>query len=391
MADRFTYHIFTAPDKVKCEASILSEFLDSGADYVHIRKPEWNIEMVGDLVATIPARYHSRLVLHSFPELALRFCTGFQLNRRFPNVGVPVPLSASCHDLHEVEEAGDFRFVTFSPVFDSISKSGYTSSIDIKEVDFHHFNTRVVALGGVTPDEVPYLKKHGFSGAAFLGCVWNRENGVENMLKSLRMRNVGFQFITDGDGVEQTVNQARDVLEGGCRWIQVRMKGSDIGEIRETLQELLPVCGLYGSTLIVDDVVELADLCHGVHLGQQDTPVVEARGRLSKDKIIGFTVNTVTQIEESEISLPDYYGIGPFRFTKTKKNLAPVLGIDGIRKLSSVAQIPFVAIGGITPDDIPSIIEAGASGVAVSSIITRNVDRVEITRKLTNYLNIYER
>lgn len=391
MEDRFTYHIFTAPGEVRCESDILTEFLDSGADRIHIRKPDWNKEMVGDLVAAIAPRHHSRLVLHSYPDLAIRFGTGFQLNRRFPVVNDRIPLSASCHNLHDLESVEDFSFVTFSPVFPSISKPGYLPEIDSEKLDFGSFETRVVALGGVSPDDVPYLKKHGFSGAAFLGYVWNQYGGVEKMLKSLRMRNVGLQFITDGDGVEPTLMQARNVLAGGGRWIQVRMKGSDIGEIRETLQELLPVCRSYGATLLVDDAVELAPMCHGVHLGQKDTPVSIAREILGSEMIIGLTVNTLTQMDESTACLPDYYGAGPYRFTTTKKNPAPVLRIEGIRTLVAKAKAPLVAIGGITIEDIGSILETGVSGVAVSSMITRSVDPVATTRKLSNCIDIYER
>ncbi len=381
MEGSFAYHIFTSPGEVKEEARILTAFLNAGVDHLHIRKPEWNRERIGDLVAAIPERQHRKLILHSYPDLALRFGTGFQLNRRFPDANANLRLSASCHTIHELEESGDFSFVTYSPVFDSISKPGYFPKEDTVAIDFSIFPTRVTALGGVTPEAIPYLKRHGFSGAAFLGWVWNREEGVAEMLKSLRIRNVGFQFITDGDGVRDTVSQAINVLQGGGRWIQVRMKGSDAGEVRETLQELLPHCQEYGATLIVDDLVELAGVCHGVHLGQKDTPVDEARRLLDREKIIGLTVNTPEQMRESFHSLPDYYGVGPYRFTTTKKNLAPVLGLAGIRRLAGIAKAPIVAIGGITAEDLPPIMEAGATGVAVSSIITRSADPVAMTGK----------
>lgn len=128
----------------------------------------------------------------------------------------------------------------------------------------------------------------------------------------------------------------------------------------------------------MDDHTDLAEICDGVHLGQNDMPVAEARSILSPGKIIGLTVNNQEHIRESLHSLPDYYGVGPFRFTSTKKNLAPVLGLDGYRRLAPEIPAPFVAIGGITPSDIASLIEAGASGVAVSSLIT-NSDNPKLT------------
>ena len=389
MADKFQIHIFTSEEHIESEAEILSGFLNSGLDCLHIRKPGWTYERVEELLRKLPANHLSKVTLHSYPELALKYKAGFQLNSRTGHIDFePVSLSRSCHTLQEVEESSELDFVTLSPVFDSISKTGYKASGVIDGAEPDRFKTKVIALGGVELSRLDSLRSLGFSGAALLGSVWNTLSGISEMLKFLRMRNYRFQFITDGTDIQSTLAQAYDALDGGCQWLLIRMKNSDIGEIRETLQELLPHCEQKCATLIVDDYVELCSYCHGVHLGQNDIPVAEARMMLPEEKIVGLTANNLEQIKESETSLPDYYGIGPFRFTSTKKNLAPVLGLDGYRNIIPELNRPFVAIGGILPDDIPEMQQAGIFGYAVSSVITKSSDPVEMTSKLRKIINI---
>ena len=387
MADSFKIHLFTAESsdlqRLSDEALWLNSLLRAGLDILHLRKPRLSREATEQLILSIESRFHPRIVLHDFPQLALRYGCGFQFNTRNPydsETSAALPLrSLSCHSLDQCKPLSDMDFITLSPIFDSISKAGYKGALDRSELQ-HADLSRVVALGGVSLDKIPLLKDLGFGGAALLGDIWNRKDGPALLLKYLRMRNLPLQFITHGKDIRQTLLQARDVIRGGGRWIQVRMKDSDLGEIRETLQELLPACEENGVTLLVDDHLSLAGLCHGVHLGQEDTPVAEARSLLPPEMIIGLTVNNLTQIHHSLSSLPDYYGVGPFRTTLTKRRLAPVLGLDGYRRLAPELCRPFVAIGGIRPDDIPSLIKAGADGIALSSCITEAADPVLQTK-----------
>ena len=146
----------------------------------------------------------------------------------------------------------------------------------------------IIALGGVTLDSIDLLKETGFSGAALLDDVWNKSDGKQLFLKFLRMRNFPLQFITDGKDVAETVTQALKVIDGGGRWIQVRMKDADKAEVKEALQELYPYCEENGVTLLVDDHYDLTDFCHGVHLGQEDESVAAVRSLVSPEKIIGL-------------------------------------------------------------------------------------------------------
>jgi thiamine-phosphate pyrophosphorylase len=112
----------------------------------------------------------------------------------------------------------------------------------------------------------------------------------------------------------------------------------------------------------------------GVHLGKTDMPPAEARRILGDGFIIGGTANTFEDIRRLTDEGVDYIGLGPFRFTATKKNLSPILGLEGYKDILSRCRaagiaLPVLAIGGITVDDIPALMQTGVSGIAVSSAI----------------------
>ena len=147
----------------------------------------------------------------------------------------------------------------------------------------------------------------------------------------------------------------RMALEGGCRWIQLRMKDAPAEEIIACAEEVLPLCRRHGAKFILDDHVELVRQlgANGVHLGKNDMQVDEARKILGPDIIIGGTANTIEDIIRLHKQGADYIGCGPFRFTTTKKNLSPILGLEGYKsivlKMKELGiDLPIVAIGGIT-------------------------------------------
>ena len=122
-------------------------------------------------------------------------------------------------------------------------------------------------------------------------------------------------------------------LEGGCKWIQFRMKDATDDEVRVVAAEIQPLCKQNEAIFLLDDRVELVRELHadGVHLGKNDMPVDEARRVLGEEFIIGGTANTFEDICRLHEQGADYIGCGPFRFTSTKQNLAPILGLQGYR------------------------------------------------------------
>ena len=193
------------------------------------------------------------------------------------------------------------------------------------------------------------------------------------------------QFITHYTEKYSYIDSARIALEGGCRWIQLRMKDADASTLEETALIVQKMCKDYGATFIIDDHVLLTKKikADGVHLGKNDMPIAEARRLLGDSFIIGGTVNSLDDVRATlQSATPDYFGCGPFRFTSTKKNLAPILGHEGYRNIiremkEGGIRIPLVAIGGIRKEDIPELMADGVHGIALSSSILRAENPVE--------------
>ena len=202
------------------------------------------------------------------------------------------------------------------------------------------------------------------------------------------------QFISHYSERYSYLDSIQLALEGGCRWIQLRMKDATDDEVRPIAVEAQKLCRAYGAKFIIDDRVLLVHelQADGVHLGKNDMPIREARQILGPDYIIGGTANTFEDAKAHYKASADYIGCGPFRFTTTKKKLAPVLGLDGyrqiIRKLRAAnITIPVVAIGGITKDDIPAILQTGITGIALSGTVLRADDPIAEMKHIINIIN----
>ena len=169
------------------------------------------------------------------------------------------------------------------------------------------------------------------------------------------------------------------------------MKDAADEEVRPIAIETLQMCRDVGATFIIDDRVELVKElgADGVHLGKNDMPIKEARQMLGSSFIIGGTANTFEDVKVHYEASANYIGCGPFRFTTTKKNLSPVLGLDGYRHIveqmkDANIQLPIVAIGGITAEDIPAIMQTGVTGIALSGTILHAENPIEEMKKIIN-------
>lgn len=401
MEDSFKIIAVTSPEEIADEGARITQLLDGGIDYVHIRKPGWSTNEVRRLIESIDMRHHGRLRLHGHFILLDEFnLAGVQLNKRCDKAPRnALSMTRSCHSTEEIETAGDMDYVTLSPIYDSISKKGYTGISGSVELSEKIKDRRVVALGGITPSRFRELKTIGFMGAAMLGWIWDdpSEKAIAAKLRQIKLyRNDNFrlQFITDAPDKSETVRQIKEVIDGGGKWIQVRMKDADDSEISEVVDIVRPLCRLNGVTLIIDDRVELAAHLDvdGVHIGKDDMPPSEAREILGPRAIIGATANTFGDISRLSTGNVDYLGVGPFRFTTTKKRLAPVLGTDGYRSIRSQMNekkitLPMVAIGGITLNDTDLLMSTGIDGIAVSGAIGRSGDPVSATARFLKSIN----
>lgn len=202
------------------------------------------------------------------------------------------------------------------------------------------------------------------------------------------------QFISHYNDRYSYLDGIRLVLEGGCKWVQLRMKDATDDEVRPVAIEAQKMCKEAGATFIIDDRVMLVKELgvDGVHLGKNDMPIAEARKILGDNFIIGGTANTLEDVKRHWESGANYIGCGPFRFTTTKKGLSPILGLDGYRQIiegmkSLGIDLPIVAIGGITADDIPDILATGVTGIALSGTILNAESPAEKTRQLLAIMN----
>lgn len=197
------------------------------------------------------------------------------------------------------------------------------------------------------------------------------------------------QFITHYTGRYSYLDSARMALQGGCRWIQLRMKDATADEIRSVAAEVRRLCNDCGAIFIIDDHVELVKeiQADGVHLGKNDMPVAEARRILGEEYIIGGTANTYEDVKQHWMDGVNYIGCGPFRYTTTKQKLSPILGLEGYREIIRKMRaenigLPVVAIGGITFADIPTVMQTGVTGIALSGTVLRADNPAEEMRRI---------
>lgn len=365
------------------ESDAITEMLGGGAvDRVHLRKPDSTVAEMSALISAIPDALRPRLTLHDHFELGRRYGVGgLHLNSRNPNCppewnGL---VSRSMHTIDELRTlAHGYDYVFISPVYPSISKPGYKPEFTISQLR-PYLGERIYALGGVTPGRLDELESAGFGGAAMLGALWKAR------IDESQFR---LQFISNGDSAETQLGGIETVLRGGCRWVQLRMKDAPTEFVADVGRQAAALCRNFGATFIIDDHVELVHVigADGVHLGKNDMPPDEARRLVGPLKIIGSTANTIDDIRQACVSGADYIGLGPFRFTTTKKNLSPVLGLDGYSRIVGAARdegimLPVVAIGGITADDVRDIRQTGVNGIAVSGSLLRAKNPIVETKK----------
>lgn len=171
--------VITSPTFFPGEAAFIHRLFACGVDIVHLRKPGATTEECARLLDGLASDDRRRIVIHDFFELAQPYgLRGIHLNARRNTVpdGYEGHVSRSCHSLEEVKRYKDAcDYVFLSPIFDSVSKQGYASAFTdrtLKQASSEGIiDNKVVALGGVTPDKIDYLRQLNFGGAAMLGCV----------------------------------------------------------------------------------------------------------------------------------------------------------------------------------------------------------------------------
>lgn len=200
------------------------------------------------------------------------------------------------------------------------------------------------------------------------------------------------QFITHDIEQHTHIEQAQIACEAGAKWIQYRCLTKTDDELLEDINVIAEICDDWGATLIVTDHIHLngkADI-QGFHIEDMDADFKQLREELGEAITIGGSSNTVEGLLRIAAEGADYAGFGPFKVTTTKPNNAPLLGIEGYTKAMNVLKqqnidLPVLAVGGVTLDDIDDLIKTEVFGIAASSAINQAENMREA------YLDFYDK
>ncbi len=193
-------------------------------------------------------------------------------------------------------------------------------------------------------------------------------------------------YISQGNSSKEHLENIQNACTSGAELVQLRLKNISEKKILKVAKEAREITSHFQTRLIINDYYKIAKeiKADGVHLGKTDTCPTIARKHLYTWQIIGGTANTLQDCETLIDKEIDYIGLGPYRFTTTKDNLSPVLGLNGYTLITETlkTETPIIGIGGITIEDVTAILNTGISGVAVSGEITRNFNTIRTFHQL---------
>jgi thiamine-phosphate pyrophosphorylase len=171
-------------------------------------------------------------------------------------------------------------------------------------------------------------------------------------------------------------NLAADLVAGGARLLQLRLKDASTRELLAAARAVRALTTRAGALLLINDRPDVALAAHadGVHLGQDDLPVAAARTVLGPDALIGVSTHDVEQARTAAADGADYVGVGPVFATSTKRGALPPRGLALVRAVRTAVPLPLVAIGGITPETAAGVRAAGADAVAMIGALVRAAD-----------------
>jgi thiamine-phosphate pyrophosphorylase len=196
----------------------------------------------------------------------------------------------------------------------------------------------------------------------------------------------GYYFVTGGKLSRRgDVSDVRAAVAAGVKIVQYRDKGVSSAVMYEKARRLKRLCK--GALFLVNDRIDIALAVNadGVHLGQDDVPIAVARRLLGKKKVIGVSVSTLAQASRAVRDGADYLGVGPIYATSTKTDAHRPVGTGLIRKIKAKFTIPVVVIGGISADNAPDVIAAGADALCAISAVVAQPDACRRIREFQDF------
>jgi thiamine-phosphate pyrophosphorylase len=195
-------------------------------------------------------------------------------------------------------------------------------------------------------------------------------------------------YISQGQTHKEHLENIQKACTSGAELVQLRLKNVSENKVLKLAQQAREITSHFQTRLIINDYYKVAKeiKADGVHLGKTDICPLIARKELYTWQIIGGTANTLQDCQALINKEIDYIGLGPFKFTETKANLSPILGLEGYVAIIDALQTetPILGIGGVTLDDVTAILETGISGIAVSREVTQDFDRIKKFNQLLN-------
>ncbi|WP_379953172.1 thiamine phosphate synthase [Dokdonia sp. R78006] len=188
-------------------------------------------------------------------------------------------------------------------------------------------------------------------------------------------------YISQGKSPVVHLDNIENACIHGATLVQLRLKNVPLDQVLNIAKEARKITTHFNTKLIINDHYKIAKevKADGVHLGKTDSCPTVAREHLYSWQIIGGTANTLEDCQALIDKGVDYIGLGPLRFTSTKKNLSPILGFNGYRLITDElkTKTPIIAIGGITLSDVTNLLKTGIHGIAVSGEITHDFTKIE--------------
>ena len=195
-------------------------------------------------------------------------------------------------------------------------------------------------------------------------------------------------YISQGKSPKEHLENIQKACSSGAELVQLRLKNVSEKKYLKIAQEAREITSHFQTRLIVNDDYKIAKIvkADGVHLGKSDVEPMIARKQLYTWQLIGGSANTLEDCETLISKEVDYISLGPFRFTATKENLPPILGLNGFTAIMNILNTttPILGVGGITTDDVKEILETGITGIAVSGGITRDFNSIKLFNQLLN-------
>ncbi len=382
-----------------CDLTLLEKLeiaCQSGIDMIQLREKQASARdlfVFAKKLRKITLKWGVSLFINERLDVALAVkADGIHLPEHSPFPHTSLRIGRSVHSLqasiYAQKEGADY--LLFGPVFSPLSKISTETPQGLEKLQHVTKSVRipVIAVGGVTSDNIPLLLQSGATGVAAISSFLHAPD--------LKAAIAAFQapFLRKKRRIQglyvilSSLSIARLVIQGGVDVVQFRHKGEYTQRQMEIAREIRFLCKKANIPFIIND---RSDICleldaDGVHLGKTDLPISVARRILGPNKIIGGTASTVEEALRVEAAGADYIGLGHIFPTTSKQKSYPPIGLDPIKKAKEKLKIPIIAIGGISEQNICSILSQGADGIAMISAISQSNDPLKTTKRIKTQL-----